>query len=40
MTVCMDSWAVLAWLDGEEPALTRISALIDARPVISWGQSG
>ncbi len=36
MTVCLDSWAVLAWLDGEEPALTRVSALIDSRPVISW----
>lgn len=36
MTVCLDSWAVLAWLDGEEPALTRVNELIGSRPVISW----
>lgn len=31
MSVCRDSWAILAWLDGEEPALSRV----DARPVVS-----
>ena len=36
MTVCLDSWAVLAWLDGEEPSLTRVNELIASRPVISW----
>lgn len=36
MTVCLDSWAVLAWLHGQEPALTRVEELISARPVISW----
>jgi predicted nucleic acid-binding protein len=36
MSVCLDSWAVLAWLDGEEPALSRVNDLIDSRPVISW----
>lgn len=36
MTVCLDSWAVLAWLDGEEPALSRVNDLIGSRPVISW----
>lgn len=36
MSVCLDSWAILAWLDGEEPALSRIEALIPARPVVSW----
>jgi PIN domain nuclease of toxin-antitoxin system len=36
MTVCLDSWAVLAWLDGEEPALSRVNELIGSRPVISW----
>ncbi len=36
MSVCLDSWAVLAWLDGEEPACSRVSALIDSRPIISW----
>lgn len=36
MSVCLDSWAVLAWLDGEEPALSRVNDLIESRPVISW----
>ena len=36
MTVCLDSWAVLAWLDGESPALERIEGLLADRPVISW----
>jgi predicted nucleic acid-binding protein len=36
MSVCLDSWAILAWLDGEEPALSRINALIASRPVVSW----
>ncbi|MHB1833514.1 MAG: PIN domain-containing protein [Solirubrobacteraceae bacterium] len=36
MSVCLDSWAVLAWLDGEQPALSRIEGVVDSRPVISW----
>ena len=36
MSVCLDSWAILAWLDGEQPALTRVQAMIDSRPVVSW----
>ncbi len=36
MTVCLDSWAVLAWLDGEEPAHSRVEQLLDDRPLISW----
>ncbi|MGI9155691.1 MAG: PIN domain-containing protein [Marmoricola sp.] len=36
MSVCLDSWAVLAWLDGEEPALSRVNDLIGSRPVVSW----
>jgi predicted nucleic acid-binding protein len=36
VTVCLDSWAVLAWLDGESPALERIEALLADRPVMSW----
>jgi predicted nucleic acid-binding protein len=36
MTVCLDSWAILAWLDGEQPAMSRLDGLIDARPVVSW----
>lgn len=36
MSACLDSWAILAWLDGEEPALSRIDELIESRPVVSW----
>ena len=36
MSVCLDSWAVLAWLDGEEPALSRIEGLLGSRPAVSW----
>jgi PIN domain nuclease of toxin-antitoxin system len=36
VTVCLDSWAILAWLDGEEPALSRVEASIPERPVVSW----
>ena len=36
MRACLDSWAVLAWLDGEEPARTRVEEILGERPVISW----
>ncbi len=36
MSVCLDSWAVLAWLDGEEPALSRIEQSLADRPMVSW----
>ncbi len=36
MSVCLDSWAILAWLDGEEPAHSRVDAALDSRPVVSW----
>lgn len=36
MSVCLDSWAILAWLDGEEPALSRVDAVIGSRPIVSW----
>lgn len=36
MSVCLDSWAVLAWLDGEEPALSRVERSLGDRPVVSW----
>lgn len=36
MTFCLDSWAVLAWLDGEKPAEDRIDSLLTDRPLISW----
>ena len=37
MSVCLDSWAVLAWLDGEEPAAGEVQAAFDeGRPWMSW----
>lgn len=36
MSACLDSWAILAWLDGEEPARSRLDSLVDDRPVVSW----
>ena len=36
MTVCLDSWAVLAWLDGEQPAMDRIEQVLSDRPLMSW----
>ena len=36
MTVCLDSWAVLAWLDGEQPAADRVEAVLADRPVMNW----
>jgi PIN domain nuclease of toxin-antitoxin system len=36
VSVCLDSWAVLAWLDGEEPALSRVAELLADRPMVSW----
>lgn len=37
MTFCLDSWAVLAWLDGEEPAAEIVQGALDSgRPTISW----
>jgi len=36
LSVCLDSWAILAWLDGEEPANARVQTLISTRPVVSW----
>jgi PIN domain nuclease of toxin-antitoxin system len=36
VSVCLDSWAVLAWLDGEEPALSRVEHSLADRPVVSW----
>jgi predicted nucleic acid-binding protein len=37
VTVCLDSWAVLAWLDGEEPAATAVQEAFDTeRPWMSW----
>ncbi len=37
MSVCLDSWAVLAWLDGDEPAATVVQEAFDSdRPYMSW----
>jgi len=36
MSACLDSWAILAWLDGEEPALSRVDELVASRPIASW----
>jgi predicted nucleic acid-binding protein len=36
VSVCLDSWAMLAWLDGEEPAFSRVEQLIEQRPLASW----
>jgi PIN domain nuclease of toxin-antitoxin system len=36
VNACLDSWAVLAWLDGEEPALSRVEQSLAERPVVSW----
>lgn len=37
MSVCLDSWAVLAWLDGDEPAAAAVQEAFEAeRPWMSW----
>lgn len=37
MTACLDSWAVLAWLDGDEPAAATVQEAFEAgRPWMSW----
>jgi PIN domain nuclease of toxin-antitoxin system len=36
VSVCLDSWAILAWMDGEEPALSRVEKVIADRPLASW----
>jgi predicted nucleic acid-binding protein len=36
VSVCLDSWAVLAWLDGRNPAQERVESAIASRPTMSW----
>lgn len=37
MKSCLDSWPVLAWLDGEEPATSAVAGVLDReRPAMSW----
>jgi predicted nucleic acid-binding protein len=34
---CLDSWSILAWLDGEEPAAGAVDEALDReRPAMSW----
>lgn len=41
MTVVLDSWAVLRYLEGAEPAASRVDAAIDAgEAVMSWMNLG
>ena len=40
MTFCLDSWAVIAWLRGEEPAAGQVAQAIEARAVMSWVNVG
>ncbi|HSR94584.1 MAG TPA: type II toxin-antitoxin system VapC family toxin [Solirubrobacterales bacterium] len=37
MPFCLDSWPVLAWLDGDEPAANAVADALDReRPAMSW----
>jgi predicted nucleic acid-binding protein len=37
VSICLDSWAVLAWLDGDEPAAGAVQAAFESeRPWMSW----
>jgi uncharacterized protein with PIN domain len=37
VSTCLDSWAVLAWLDGEEPGAEVVQRSLDqGRPAMSW----
>lgn len=32
----LDAWAILAWLDGQQPALGIVDDALRERPVVSW----
>jgi predicted nucleic acid-binding protein len=34
--VCLDSWAILRWLEGTQPAAGRVASVLRERPVMSW----
>lgn len=36
MTFCLDSWAVIAWLHGVEPATTRVDEALALGSLMSW----
>jgi predicted nucleic acid-binding protein len=40
VTVCLDSWAVLHWLEGIEPAGSRVERAINRGAVMSWFNVG
>ena len=40
MRICLDSWAVLRWLEGTEPAATRVESAMAERPVMSLLNAG
>jgi predicted nucleic acid-binding protein len=41
VSVCLDSWAVLAWLDGDEPAAAAVQRAFESeRPWMSWLNTG
>lgn len=33
--ICLDSWAVIAWVLGQEPAAAQVQKIISQRPLIS-----
>ncbi len=36
MSVVLDSWAVLAWLNDRQPAAELVEGVMDQQPVIGW----
>jgi predicted nucleic acid-binding protein len=37
VAACLDSWAVLSWLDGDEPAAAHLAGVFEReRPAMSW----
>lgn len=36
MNTCLDSWAVISWLQGREPAASRVEKALDERPLMNW----
>jgi ribonuclease VapC len=36
VTDCLDSWAVLRWLEGVEPAASRVESALAGDAVMSW----
>ncbi|HWE66979.1 MAG TPA: type II toxin-antitoxin system VapC family toxin [Acidimicrobiales bacterium] len=40
MTDCLDSWAILRWLEGAEPSAGRVDRSLETRPIMSWVNLG